>query len=47
MPDLIQHPLFFWIPACAEMTILRYLIAGLIKAKTIFLQGGDKEASNV
>ena len=30
MPDLIRHPVPTWIPAFAEMTILRYLIAGVI-----------------
>jgi len=24
MPDLIRHPVFFWIPASAGMTPLRY-----------------------
>ena len=31
MPDLIRHPVHTWIPAFAGMTILRYLIAGVIK----------------
>jgi len=30
MPDLIRHPVPSWIPAFAGMTILRYLIAGVI-----------------
>jgi hypothetical protein len=30
MPDLIWHPVPTWIPAFAGMTILRYLIAGVI-----------------
>ena len=30
MPDLIRHPVPYWIPACAGMTSLRYLIAGVI-----------------
>ena len=30
MPDLIRHPVLSWIPAFAGMTILRYLIAGVI-----------------
>jgi len=30
MPDLIRHPVPFWIPACAGMTTLTYLIAGVI-----------------
>ena len=30
MPDLIRHPVPTWIPAFAGMTILRYLIAGVI-----------------
>jgi len=30
MPDLIRHPAPTWIPAFAGMTILRYLIAGVI-----------------
>ncbi len=30
MPDLIRHPVFFWIPAFAGMTALSYLIAGVI-----------------
>jgi len=30
MPDLIRHPVPFWIPAFAGMTILRYLIAEVI-----------------
>ena len=30
MPDLIRHPVHTWIPAFAGMTILRYLIAGVI-----------------
>ncbi len=30
MPDLIRHPVPFWIPACAGMTALTYLIAGVI-----------------
>jgi len=28
---LIRHPVPSWIPAFAGMTILRYLIAGVIK----------------
>gem|GEM_PF-456424 len=32
MPDLIRHPVPTWIPAFAGMTILRYLIAGVIIA---------------
>jgi len=35
MPDLIRHPVPTWIPAFAGMTILRYLIAGVI-----YLYGG-------
>ena len=30
MPDLIRHPVWFWIPACAGMTSLIYFIAGSI-----------------
>ena len=30
MPDLIRHPVLFWIPAFAGMTDLGYLIAGVI-----------------
>ena len=30
MPDLIRHPVLCWIPACAGMTILVYLSAGVI-----------------
>ena len=33
MPDLIRHPVFFWIPASAGMTTFRYLIAWLIIVK--------------
>jgi hypothetical protein len=32
MPELIRHPVFFWIQAFAGMTSLRYLIAGLINS---------------
>ena len=36
MPDLIRHPVFFWIPAFAGMTALSYLIGGVItEAKKI------------
>ncbi len=30
MPDLIRHPVSSWIPACAGMTALGYLIVGVI-----------------
>ena len=30
MPDLIRHPVQFWIPAFAGMTSLTYIIAGVI-----------------
>jgi len=30
MPDVIRHPVSFWIPAYAGMTILGYLTAGVI-----------------
>ncbi len=30
MPDLIRHPVSFWIPAFAGMTALGYLVAGVI-----------------
>jgi hypothetical protein len=30
MPDLIRHPVSFWIPAFAGMTTVGYLPAGLI-----------------
>jgi len=32
MPDLIRHPVFCWIPACAAMTNFGYLSAGVIIA---------------
>jgi len=35
MPDLIRHPVLSWIPAFAGMTILRYLIAGVITKKNV------------
>ena len=35
MPDLIRHPVPTWIPAFAGMTILRYLIAGVITRESI------------
>ena len=31
MPDLIRHPVQFWIPASAGMTVLIYIVAGVIK----------------
>ena len=31
MPDLIRHPVQFWIPAFAGMTALTYIVAGVIK----------------
>jgi len=34
MPDLIRHPVPSWIPAFAGMTILRYLIAGVIRIES-------------
>jgi hypothetical protein len=42
MPDLIRHPVFFWIPASAGMTTLGRLIAGLIRGIT-----GDIEQSGM
>jgi len=30
MPDLIRHPGQFWIPASAGMTVLPYIVAGVI-----------------
>jgi len=30
MPDMIRHPVFFWIPAFAGMTTVGYLTAGVI-----------------
>jgi len=30
MPDLIRHPVQFWIPAFAGMTALTYNVAGVI-----------------
>ena len=42
MPDLIRHPVPFWIPAFARMTVLTYLSASLIK--TDFLDHVVKEA---
>ena len=30
MPDMIRHPVSFWIPAFAGMTSVTYLIAGVI-----------------
>ena len=30
MPDLIRHPVLFWIPAFAGMTTLTYIVAGVI-----------------
>ena len=43
MPDLIpaqygifdRHPVFTWIPAFAGMTILRYVVAGVIIGKKV------------
>jgi hypothetical protein len=32
MPDLIRHPVQFWIPAFAGMTALTYIVAGVIRA---------------
>jgi len=29
MPDLIRHPVQFWIPAFAGMTALTYIVAGV------------------
>ena len=37
MPDLIRHPVLFWIPAFAGMTDLGYLIAGVISRVDLFL----------
>ena len=36
MPDLIRHPVWFWIPASAGMTFLTYLIAGVITQLSAF-----------
>jgi len=33
MPDLIRHPVFFWIPASAGMTTLRYFTARVISVE--------------
>jgi hypothetical protein len=33
MPDLIRYPVFFWIPASAGMTTLRYLTAIVISVE--------------
>ncbi len=33
MPDMIWHPVSFWIPAFAGMTTVTYLIAGVINKK--------------
>ena len=33
MPDLIRHPVSFWIPAFAGMTTVGYLPAGLIASQ--------------
>jgi hypothetical protein len=33
MPDLIRHPVSFWIPASAGITTVEYLPAGLILKK--------------
>ena len=30
MPDLIRHPGQLWIPAFAGMTVLTYIVAGVI-----------------
>jgi hypothetical protein len=35
MPDLIRHPVMPWIPAFAGMTLLVYLIAGLISKEML------------
>jgi hypothetical protein len=32
VPDLIRHPVLFWIPASAGMTSFEYLLAALIKS---------------
>jgi hypothetical protein len=32
MPDLIRHPVYFWIPAFAGMTTVGYFTAGAILA---------------
>jgi hypothetical protein len=40
MPDLIRHPVPTWIPAFAGMTILRYLIAGVISRKEVYILRG-------
>ena len=40
MPDLIRHPVVFWIPAFAGMTDLGYLIKEFLAA---LLRGEDKE----
>jgi hypothetical protein len=34
MPDVIRHPVFFWMPAFAGMTSLSYLTAGVIAVNT-------------
>jgi hypothetical protein len=44
MPDLIRHPVPFWIRACAGMTALPYLIAGVIIKKNKL---GGIEDSNI
>jgi hypothetical protein len=34
MPDLIRHPVPFWIPAFAGMTVLVFIAAGVINEKS-------------
>jgi len=41
MPDLIRHPVPSWIPAFAGMTILRYLIAGVIRRSVVSVPSLD------
>jgi hypothetical protein len=43
MPDLIQHPVQFWIPAFAGMKALTYIVAGVIAS----LKGFQKFSQNL
>jgi hypothetical protein len=33
MPDLIRHPVLLWIPAFAGMTVLAFMVAGVITGR--------------
>ncbi len=41
MPDLIRHPGKLWVPTFAGMTVLIYVIAGVIKQ----MMGEDMKAA--